>query len=436
MQTAAIRATREEIEREENRLLSERDAHTRRDVAQTKLAVVTGTGASFTLLLLAFWQLKRESERRQRSEQALLRANRFLDSIVENIPHMIFVKEADGLRFESINRAGEELLGIARGDLVGRSDRDLFPSEQAEGFVARDREIFAGRVVVDIPAEPIQVKGGERWLHTTKVPILDEHGVPRYLLGISEDITERRRAEATLQAAKDATDAANQELEAFSYSVAHDLRAPLRGMNGFAQVLLEDYGGALDVDGVDALNEIQSNARRMGALIDALLSLSRVTRGEFLRERVDLAVVARAAARALAAAEPGRAVAVVIEGPLHADVDSRLVRALFDNLLGNAWKFTAKVPVPRVEVGVSGEGDTRAFFVRDNGAGFDMAFSSKLFAPFQRLHAGREFPGTGIGLATVQRIVRRHGGRVWAEGEVDRGATFHFTLEGAERRTP
>ncbi len=222
---------------------------------------------------------------------------------------------------------------------------------------------------------------------------------------------------------------ANGELEAFSYSVAHDLRGPLRGMNGFARLLLDAYGDKLDPEGQDWLQEIVGNAQKMATLIDALLSLSKVTRADLRPERVDLADLARACASQLAKGEPGREVEVVVHGQLLAEVDPDLARALVGNLVGNAWKFTSRVRAPRIEVGaVEEDGERRAFFVRDNGAGFDMEYASKLFAPFERLHSPADFEGTGIGLATVQRIVRRHGGEVWAEGVVDGGATFYFTL--------
>jgi light-regulated signal transduction histidine kinase (bacteriophytochrome) len=199
-------------------------------------------------------------------------------------------------------------------------------------------------------------------------------------------------------------------------------------MSGFAQVLLDSYGDKLDAGGQDALQEIVLNAQRMGALTDALLSLSRVTRGALKLESVDLSAVVRATASQLSTAEPQRTVELVIQDHLCADLDPILARTLVENLLGNAWKFTSKVPAARIEFGVTEKDRVRAFYVRDNGAGFDMAFANKLFAPFQRLHTVSEFPGTGIGLATVQRIVHSHQGRLWAEGTVDGGATFYFTF--------
>ena len=291
--TAQIRTIREKMEGEENRLLAERDALTRRDMARTKFAEIIGTLASFAILLFAFNRLRREIARRQQTEQALVASQSFLDSIVENIPNMIFVKEAGELRFERINRAGEQLLGVKRADLVRKNDFDLFPREQAEFFQERDRETLNNKIPVDIAEEPIKTARGERWLHTKKVPVLDAEGVPKYLLGISEDITEQRQAAEALKSAKDAAEAANHELEAFSYSVAHDLRAPLRGINGYSVALVEDIGDKLDGEAKDYLQRIGAGATRMGQLIDALLGLSRVSRADLVREPVNVTEMAR-----------------------------------------------------------------------------------------------------------------------------------------------
>lgn len=225
---------------------------------------------------------------------------------------------------------------------------------------------------------------------------------------------------------------AYRELESLSYSIAHDLRAPLRGVNGFAQILLEDFAGQLPAEALDHLRDISDNAARMGGLIDALLSLSHVARSELHRKQIDLGSIARRIASRYATEVPDRTVELVTSGPLGVSADPALVRTLLEQLLGNAWKFTGATAQARVEIGATDGDAGRAFYVRDNGAGFDMAFADRLFGPFQRLHPAREFPGTGIGLAIAQRIVHRHGGRIWAEGNVGRGATFTFTLpEGA-----
>jgi len=232
----------------------------------------------------------------------------------------------------------------------------------------------------------------------------------------------------TLQQANAATDAANRELEAFSYSVAHDLRAPLRGIDGFSLALLEDYADKLDDEGKQHLQFVRESAQQMAQLIDDLLTLSRVTRSELRREEVDLTALARGVAAQLQRVEPDRLVEVIAADGLTAEGDSRLLKVVLENLIGNAWKFTGKRAPARIEFGASAGNGERTYFVRDNGAGFDMAYAAKLFGVFQRLHSPSEFEGTGIGLATVQRIIGRHGGRVWAEGAVDQGATFYFTL--------
>jgi DNA-binding response OmpR family regulator len=226
-------------------------------------------------------------------------------------------------------------------------------------------------------------------------------------------------------------EAKNKELDAFSYSVAHDLRAPLRSIDGFSQALLEDYTDKLDDEGRQYLRYVRESAQQMAELIDNLLSLSRIMRSELRRDSLDLTSIARGVATRLERQNSAQQVRVIVAEGLVAEGDTNLLTIVFDNLLGNAWKFSSKRADARVEVGGADHDGRRAFFVRDNGAGFDMAYASKLFGVFQRLHSASEFEGTGIGLATVQRIIRRHGGRVWAEGEVGRGATFFFTLDGS-----
>jgi two-component system, NtrC family, sensor kinase len=223
--------------------------------------------------------------------------------------------------------------------------------------------------------------------------------------------------------------AKNEELESFSYAVAHDLRAPLRSIDGFGLALLEDYADKLDHDGKQYLSYVRESAQQMSQLIDDMLALSQVTRGEFERAPVDLTRIARAIGAELVRVAPSRQVEFIVADGLIAEGDERLMTIAFENLLGNAWKYSGQRERARIEVGAI-DGKTRSFFVRDNGAGFDMAYADKLFGMFQRLHAKSEFEGTGIGLATVQRVIRRHGGRIWAEAAVGRGATFFFTLEG------
>jgi two-component system, NtrC family, sensor kinase len=255
---------------------------------------------------------------------------------------------------------------------------------------------------------------------------------------ISEDILKKEMQAADARAARDLAGTRatlledlkrkNQELEAFSYSVSHDLRTPLRSIDGFSQLLLRDYADKIDERGQDFLRLMHSASQRMGELIDDLLELSRLGRLEMRRERVDLSALARLVAGKLQMIEPERTIQLVIEEGIVAEGDPRLLRVVLENLLGNAWKFTAKSDQQRVEFGATQKDGQVTYFVQDSGAGFDMAYANKLFKPFQRLHSEADFAGTGIGLATVQRVIERHGGRVWAESAVHQGTTFFWTV--------
>ncbi|MBI3561993.1 MAG: PAS domain S-box protein [Gammaproteobacteria bacterium] len=621
----------------------------------------------------------------QNTNKRLLDSEIFLDSIIENLPNMVFVKEANELRFVLFNKAGERLLGYPRTALVGKNDYDFFPKEQADHFVCNDRKVLQNGKLLDIPEEPIQTRTqGIRFLHTKKIPIMDSDGRGRYLLGISEDITERKAAEERFHAvaetandaliiadqqgnilyfnnaaercfgyrrdeligkplsllmparfhaahlagfkhflatgesrvvgktveltgqrknaeefplelslaswkvaensyftgiARDITQqraaldalraseerfrilvegvqdyaifmlhadgrvaswnlgaerikgysaaeivgrhfsqfylpddvaqgkplrelacaaangrveaegwrlrkdgsrfwantviaalydsqgklrgfskvtrdvteqraieqrvhdlnrhlqsrnaelvAVNHELEAFSYSVSHDLRAPLRAIDGFSREVLESYADRLDAKGQGYLQRVRAASQRMGELIDDLLKLARITRTELQRSEVDLSTLAQEIFSEQRSRVPTRQIEMSIAPRLPASADPNLIRVALENLLSNADKFTARSERARIEVGSLQQDDEQVFFVRDNGAGFDMAYADKLFCAFQRLHGANEFEGTGIGLATVQRIIHRHGGRIWAQAQVNSGATFFFTL--------
>jgi PAS domain S-box-containing protein len=339
--------------------------------------------------------------------------------LLEAAPDAAVIVDSRG-NIALVNSQTEKLFGYTRSELIGKPVEILFPPHpghrQPYGRDARARAMTSG-----LELYALRRNGTEFPVEVSLSSLETEEGVLTF--SAIRDVTDRKKTEMALRIA-------NAELEAFSYSVAHDLRAPLRGMNGFAQILLEEYGDKLNAAGVDYLNEIHDNALQMGALIDALLSLSHVSRAELKSQRIDLSLLARAAIERLKASEPERAVEVVVPPYLWAQGDSELARALVDNLLGNAWKFTSKTPLARIEMGAVDVDGVCTFFVRDNGAGFDMAHAAKLFAPFQRLHSPAEFSGTGVGLATVQRIVHRHSGRIWALGAVGEGATFYFTLPG------
>jgi PAS domain S-box-containing protein len=293
--------------------------------------------------------------------------------------------------------------------------------------------------VYELEHRIVRPDGSVRWVYDRAHPILDEHGNLVRYAGATLDITEKKRAneqlerlsvelELKVELRTAQLESANRELEAFSYSVSHDLRAPLRSINGFSRILLEDYAAKLDEEGRDSLNRISAAAQRMALLIDDILNLSRLTRAPMHLQSVDLSAVAREVADELRRIEADRVVEIVIADDVVAIADQNLIRAIFENLLGNAWKFTGRCKQPHIEFGTIKQDGQTVYFVRDNGAGFEAAFAGKLFGAFQRLHSTTDFPGTGIGLASVKRIVNRHGGRVWAEGKVDFGATIYFTL--------
>ena len=371
---------------------------------------------------------------RKRMEDEVRQSHAFLDSIVENIPNMIFVKDAAELRFVRFNRAGEELLGFSRQELIGKSDHDFFPRPEADFFTAKDREVLAGGKLVDIEAEEIATRTrGVRILHTRKLPVFDSAGRPRYLLGISEDITEQRRAQEAIRAlnadlaarARQLEDM-NKELESFSYSVSHDLRAPLRAVDGYARMIEEDYAERLDGEGRRLLGVVRASSGRMGRLIDDLLAFSRLGRQAMARAKVDMAALVDEVIAEMRERFPGTQIEI---GALpDAEGDGALLKQVWTNLIGNALKYSAKAPAPRVCIRAEDGEDENVYWVEDNGAGFDMRYRDKLFGVFQRLHRADEFEGTGVGLAIVQRIVARHGGRVDAEATPGRGAMFSFAL--------
>lgn len=243
------------------------------------------------------------------------------------------------------------------------------------------------------------------------------------------DELENRVAERTSQ-----LESANKELEAFSYSVSHDLRAPLRAINGFCSVLLEDHGSHFNADATELFDRVRNASSRMSQLIDGLLDLSRLNRVAISFAKVDLSAIALEISEQFKEQHPDHSPEIVIPENISAIGDASLLTRVLDNLMGNAWKFTSKRENARIEFGVKAAGRTEAYYVADNGAGFDQDYASQLFLPFRRLHTENEFPGSGIGLATVQRIVHRHGGRIWAEGKTGKGATFYFTLRNWESR--
>ena len=370
----------------------------------------------------------------KRAENELLETNHFLDSLIENLPLMVFVKDARTLRYVRQNRATLSLLGLAKDDVIGKLDSDFLPAEQAGIVRSKDRELLASADQrVDLEQTISSRQLGLRTLHTKKMLISDENGAPKYILGISEDITERNQAEQAIRnlnaellqnAAQ--LEATNKELESFSYSVSHDLRAPLRAIDGFALMLQEDCAATLNDEGRRYLAVIRDNSRRMGALIDDLLQFSRLGRQLVADHEINVNSLVREVIEEASASAPTAQIRV---DPLpSARGDRSLLRQVWVNLISNAIKYSSKVRQPQIQISGRQVGAENHYSVKDNGVGFNMAYVGKLFGVFQRLHRADDFGGTGVGLAIVHRVVTRHGGRVWADGEVDRGAEFSFAL--------
>jgi PAS domain S-box-containing protein len=380
----------------------------------------------------------RDVSERKRILDELREANAFLDSIVENIPDMIFVKRAGDHAFVRFNRAGEELLGWKRTELLGKTDHDFYPKVQADFFHAKDRETLNAKTLVDISEEPIQTKNkGERVLHTKKIPVLDADGNPKFLLGISEDITERKRAQEKLERQareleRQAQELArsNAELQQFAYVASHDLQEPLRKIASYTQLLERRYKGKLDQDADEFIHYIVDGANRMKDLIQDLLAFARVgSQGKPFVE-FDLGQLVDRAIGNLEVAIREAGAKVTRDALPRVSVDPTQLVQLVQNLLSNAIKFRGAEP-PSVHVSASERAGEWVVAVKDNGIGLDMQWAEKIFVIFQRLHARGDYPGTGIGLAICKKIVERHGGKIWVESAPGEGATFFFTLLSA-----
>jgi len=401
--------------------------------------------------VIGFFALVEDISERKRAEAARRESEERLRLVVESLAEGIVVQDAQG-RIVSANEAAQRILGLSADELIGRTSIDprwhaihedgsdcpgeLHPATQT----LRTGEPQTGVIMgVHKPDSALT------WLSINS-RLLPDLGASRTRGVVTSftDVTGHKNAEAALQRLNaeleqrvvertQALEQANREMQSFSYSISHDLRAPLRAINGFSKIVLAENAGKFDPETVDHLGRIAAGAERMGRLIDDLLNLSQVSRTELRRQAVNLSQLAGEVAKNLAQVHPERQVEVLIAPDMMVDADQGLIQIALENLIGNAWKFTSRTDGAKIDVGQYVRDGEMVCFVRDNGAGFDMRYADKLFGAFQRLHTQREFEGTGIGLSIVQRIVIKHGGRIWAEAKPGAGATFHFTLAQGTR---
>lgn len=382
--------------------------------------------------ILGLVGIARDITERKQMEEALRKSEAELRAVFAAMTDAILVLNRYG-RYLKIAPTNAQLLYKDESELLGKNLYEVFDIHQADFFLAYIQQSLDSQETVKFEYS-LPIASKQIWFAASISPLSADS-----VVWVARDITEQKQAVEAIrtlnarleQRVADRTRslaAANKELEAFSYSVSHDLRSPLRRINGFSRILLEDYAKTLDANGQHYLQRILVATERMGQMIDDLLALSRLTRSEICASSVNLSAIAQTVVRELQAGDRHRQVKIAIGQNIIAYGDPRLLQIVLENLLGNAWKYTLEHRQPQIEFGTKAENNESVYFVRDNGAGFDMAYADKLFAPFQRLHSATEFEGTGIGLATVQRIIHRHGGRVWAEAAIDRGATFYFSL--------
>lgn len=428
----AIRKSVAKLQKEEMDLLSEREASHLHWLRMFNMAMFISLLFMVIVLVTSAYNISSNFKSRRKAERDLAESQQVLQSIIDNTSVLIYIKDISG-KFLLANKQYERVTSIPADELVGKRDIDFFPAEVIETFREADKKVFEGEVIET--EEPAYMNGESKIYLSVKFPLYDEHGKIYALCGMSTDITERKKAEekilelnTTLEANVFRLNNINRELEAFTYSVSHDLRAPLRAINGFAALLINKTKGKADEETMRIVDVIRDNSQQMGKLIDDLLAFSRIGRYKPKLEETDMRELADMVLQQLTLDHPLHKVSLDIKSVEPITCDPSLIKQVWVNLISNALKYSSQKEVQHIEIGSRKNNNEIVYYIKDNGAGFDMRYYDKLFGIFQRLHSNNDFEGTGVGLAIVHRIVKRHSGRVWAEGIVDKGATFYFSL--------